>query len=248
MEQSLILIFFLLDDESALVDWDYLPPIGPRPFQGFVGLKNAGATCYMNSVLQQLYMVESIREGLLACEGAAIDANEDFSGDETLEVDCECPEDRNSLDDNRKDYNVGILKQVQAIFGNLACSRLQYYVPRGLWRHFKLQGEPVNLREQQDAVEFFMSLVESLDEALKTLGHDQIMSKILGGSYSDQKICKGCPHRYSKEEPFSVISVDIRNHSSLQDSMEQYVKGNEIVSALCNEKGQLAIKILLVSY
>lgn len=60
---------------------------------------------------------------------------------------------------------------------------------------FRLQGEPVNLREQQDAVEFFMSLVESLDEALKALGHEQIMSKILGGSYSDQKICKGCPHR-----------------------------------------------------
>jgi ubiquitin carboxyl-terminal hydrolase 9/24 len=27
----------------------------------------------------------------------------------------------------------------------------------------------VNLREQQDAVEFFMSLVESIDEALKAL-------------------------------------------------------------------------------
>lgn len=96
----------------------------------------------------------------------------------------------------------------------------------------QFSGEPVNLREQQDAVEFFMSLVESLDEALKTLGHEQIMSKILGGSYSDQKICKGCPHRYSKEEPFSVISVDIRNHSSLQDSMEQYVKGKWIVILL----------------
>lgn len=238
----------ILDDESAIVDWDYLPVIGPRPLQGFVGLKNAGATCYMNSVLQQLYMVESIREGILACEGAAMDPNEDFSGEESqLELECDSCDDRNSLDDNRKDYNVGILKQVQAIFGNLACSRLQYYVPRGLWKHFKLQGifvittafmfliiselffllgEPVNLREQQDAVEFFMALIESLDEALKTLGHEQIMCKILGGSYSDQKICKGCPHRYSKEEPFSVISIDIRNHSSLQDSMEQYVKGN----------------------
>jgi len=60
----------------------------------------------------------------------------------------------------------------------------------------RLQGEPVNLREQQDAVEFFMSLVESLDEALKALSQDQIMSKTLGGSYSDQKICQGCPHRY----------------------------------------------------
>jgi len=66
-------------------------------------------------------------------------------------------------------------------------------------RYFdRLQGEPVNLREQQDAVEFFMSLVESLDEALKALSQDQIMSKTLGGSYSDQKICQGCPHRYYK--------------------------------------------------
>lgn len=38
-------------------------------------------------------------------------------------------------------------------------------------------------------------------------------------------------HRYSKEEPFSVISVDIRNHSTLQDSMEQYVKGELLEGA-----------------
>lgn len=81
-----------------------------------------------------------------------------------------------------------------------------------------------------------MSLIESLDEAMKTLGHEQIMSKILGGSYSDQKICKECPHRYSKEEPFSVISVDIRNHSSLQDSMEQYVKGTFFFTLLYSFK------------
>lgn len=60
---------------------------------------------------------------------------------------------------------------------------------------FRLQGKPVNLREQQDAVEFYLRLVESLDEALKALGQEQIMSKILVGSFSDQKICKGCPHR-----------------------------------------------------
>lgn len=81
------LLFILLERDAPLVDWDYLPPVGPRPLTGFVGLKNAGATCYMNSVLQQLYMVESIRVNILAAEGAAIDPNEDFSGEERYDLD-----------------------------------------------------------------------------------------------------------------------------------------------------------------
>lgn len=83
--------FCVSERDEPLTDWDYLPPVGPRPLKGFVGLKNAGATCYMNSVLQQLYMVESIRVGLLAAEGAATDLNEDFSGDERPETDVSKP-------------------------------------------------------------------------------------------------------------------------------------------------------------
>ena len=44
-----------------------------------MGLKNAGATCYMNSLLQQLFMIEPIRAGILAVEGAADDVTEDYS-------------------------------------------------------------------------------------------------------------------------------------------------------------------------
>jgi ubiquitin carboxyl-terminal hydrolase 9/24 len=65
-----------------------------------------------------------------------------------------------------------------------------------------MQGEPVNLREQQDAVEFYIFLIDFVDEALKSLGYEKRMTKILGGVFSDQKICKTCPHRYSREEPF----------------------------------------------
>lgn len=60
----------------------------------------------------------------------------------------------------------------------------------------RLWGEPVNLREQHDALEFFNSLVDSLDEALKALGRSPIMSNVLGGTFADQKICRDCPHRY----------------------------------------------------
>ena len=45
---------FYTEEADHNLEWEYQPPVGPRPCRGFVGLKNAGATCYMNSVLQQV--------------------------------------------------------------------------------------------------------------------------------------------------------------------------------------------------
>ena len=53
----------------------------------------------------------------------------------------------------------------------------------------------MNLREQHDALEFLSSLVDSLDEAVKSLNKSPILVKVMGGSFADQKICKDCPHR-----------------------------------------------------
>lgn len=48
-------------------------------------------------------------------------------------------EDKPSLSksEDRKEYNIGVLRQLQVIFGHLASSRLQYYVPRGFWKQFR---------------------------------------------------------------------------------------------------------------
>ena len=54
---------------------------------------------------------------------------------------------------------------VQNTFGHLALSHRPFYVPRGFWMSFKdYDGEPTNVREHQDAYEFFTRLQVSLTD------------------------------------------------------------------------------------
>ena len=72
----------ILVPDSSLSEWDFTLPVGPRPSRGFVGLKNAGATCYMNSVLQQLFMIEPLRSAVLSANIPA-----EYGGDEEIDED-----------------------------------------------------------------------------------------------------------------------------------------------------------------
>jgi ubiquitin carboxyl-terminal hydrolase 9/24 len=42
--------------------------VGIRASTGYVGLKNFGATCYMNALIQQLFMISDLRKGILSSE------------------------------------------------------------------------------------------------------------------------------------------------------------------------------------
>lgn len=42
------------------------PSVWCRNAEGFVGLKNGSATCYMNAVFQQLFMAPGLRTAVLA--------------------------------------------------------------------------------------------------------------------------------------------------------------------------------------
>lgn len=88
-------------------------------------------------------MIHEVRDGILQIDGAISDPLEDFSSEDRAEVNVisivgnEPEEERGDKEETRKEYNIGVLKYVQAIFGHLALSKLQYYVPKGFWKHFK---------------------------------------------------------------------------------------------------------------
>lgn len=49
--------------KNCAADLD-LPPL-PRDHATFVGLRNQGATCYLNSLLQSVYMIPEFRNAIL---------------------------------------------------------------------------------------------------------------------------------------------------------------------------------------
>ena len=137
--------------------YEYEPAIDRRAKSNFVGLKNAGATCYMNSVLQQLFTVPGVADQILSV-------------------------DKEELDEESVFY------QLQSVFGHLQESKLQHFVPEKFWKCFKLWGQPVNVREQQDAFEFFTQIVDQVDEYLQSEKKEKIFSKkIKPNSYTSRR-------------------------------------------------------------
>ena len=114
--------------------------VGIKQASGYVGPRNFGCTCYMNSLLQQLYMIPDLRRHIL---GIRFEQEQSNEGQDEIEE--------------------NVLYQLQGIFANLQESEKSYFIPRGFVNAFKFYGEPVNVRVQQDTHEFYNALCDQIE-------------------------------------------------------------------------------------
>lgn len=181
------------------VDWAVQVHQQERSLSGFVGLKNLGCICYMNSIFQQLYMIPTFRKAIIEVEDRKAD---------------EQPDDQN------------VLLQVKCIFGGLMEIEKQYFNPKRFCKAFKdIDGSAIDVFVQKDVDEFFDMFIDRIETLIKGTTQEKTMNNLFKGVCANELICKDCPHYSVREEPFRAISLQVKNKHTVQESLKYYVKG-----------------------
>ena len=113
-----------------------------------------------------------------------------------------------------------ILHQLQSVFGHLLSSKLKYHIPEKFWQTFRLFGQPVNVREQQDAFEFYTQIIDQVDEFLMSRKKPKTFPTFFEGIFSDQKICQECPHRYERYFTYYFLICNFFRHTGTSPRVE----------------------------
>jgi ubiquitin carboxyl-terminal hydrolase 34 len=208
--------------------WNYNPPNSSERVQKYVGLKNLGCICYMNSMMQQFFMIPAFRYNMLCVDDGLPEDNKEYKHE--------------TIDDN-------MLHQMQRLFAHLELSERMDYNPIGFTFSFKeFDGAPTNTSEQKDAQEFLNIWADRVENALKPTSRKYLLQSVFGGKTCSQLICPECGKVKNRLEDQLNLSLTVKDLQSVNDSLEQLVKG-EVISDFncdgCNKKVDITKRTLI---
>lgn len=186
------------------------------------GLVNPGCVCYMNALVQQLFMNATFRDGLLSVDrGSAASGDSQQWSDEVA--------------------------QLQRLFVSLAFTRFKSTDPTDFaLSHQDMDGNPTDLRVQMDADEFFCVLLDRIDTCLRdgdaaapgslSDAGDADSSRAAATTFLDQcfggvlvnQIITQQGHVSEREEKFFALSLEVSKKTHLRESLELYVQGESL--------------------
>ena len=182
---------------------------------GHVGLKNIGCICYMNSIMQQMYMVPTFRYAIMGS-----DDHEDPKPAENGRI---------SIDDDN------LLHQLQIMYTFLTYSEKEDYNPKNFCFSFKdFDGNPTNPIIQQDSQEFFNNFCDKIENCLKKTKYKSIINDVFTGRTCSSVICESCKNVSNRFEDFYNLSLEVKNLNNLSDSLQKMISPEKIDDFKCS--------------
>jgi len=189
---------FFLDQPAVLPEtlWNFDRTQLTISNAGRVGLRNLSNTCYLNSLIAQLFMNVPFRSFIL-----------------NMSVDD--PEDSQNL-----------LHAIKSLFAKMQNGLVKTADTRELAQAIKdYENNEIDVTVQMDVDEFFNLLFDRIEGQLESVEQKNMFRSFYGGKLVQQVKSKECPHISEREEPFSAIQCDIKGKTGLQESLKAYVEG-----------------------
>ena len=171
----------------------------------FKGLQNLGQTCYFNCIVQCLF---------------------------------HCPLVKNIIENLPQHVlSVAVLRQLQLLFNRMASRRnLTYVSPSRCFSAAMKIPEcsraHMNKDDQEDANEFFLMLVEYLDQEF------QLLANLFQGTLRSTVSCQRCFRSYIKVQSFKLLSLsfpdNVHRTHDIYDLIDDYVTPEVISGYNCN--------------
>ena len=206
----------------------------------YVGLKNMNSTCYLNSIIQQLFMIPSFRETIIKIENP---------------------------------YDNNVLYELQLLFSALKIFEFSFYNPKSF-----VLANGLNFYEQMDADEFYSTLIDKIENDIKkifsktNLGgvpppnpgvqndkknenykYKGIFNYFFGIKVLDELHFVDCGHKRCNEFCYNNIKLEIKDFSSIHQSLKNYFKtevmdgDNKINCEQCGTKRKCHKHLILKS-
>jgi ubiquitin carboxyl-terminal hydrolase 34 len=182
---------YLLPDESY-IDRSMWVQASSR----LTGIHNLSNTCYMNSLVNQLFMNVEFRNFIYNVQVRDPDGSQN------------------------------LLHHLQTLFGHLQFGNDRAAVPHELSQSIiSFEGKPINIHVQMDVDEFFNLLFDRIESQLMDPNDQRRFRRLYGGMLCHTIKSSECPHVSSREEDFAAIQCDVRGKGNLEESLTSYVKG-----------------------